>query len=208
MARYTEAVCRFCRREGMKLFLKSDRCFKDKCALDRRTYQPGQHGQNKVKLTDYAVQLREKQKLRRYYGILERQFSKYFFEASKKKGVTGKNLLEKLERRLDNVIYRMGLALTRAQARQLILHGHIKVNNRKVNIPSFLVKVNDIISIAERSKKLEVFSNSLKFSQRLALPSWLEIDTEKLTGKIKSIPTREDVILDIQEKLVIELYSK
>ncbi len=207
MARYLNASCRLCRREGVKLFLKSDRCYKDKCALDRRAYIPGQHTQNKGKGTNYAIQLREKQKLSRYYGVLEKQFSRYFKEASRKKGVTGKNLLEMLERRLDNVICTLGFALTRAQSRQLINHGHVLINNRKVDIPSYLVKQNDVISFKEKSKTLELITKSIKFSERLTLPSWLEVNTDNLTGKINSLPTREDVTLPIQEKLIVELYS-
>ncbi|MBI5417234.1 30S ribosomal protein S4 [Candidatus Poribacteria bacterium] len=207
MARYTGAGCRLCRREGVKLFLKSDRCYKDKCALDRRATVPGQHSQNKGKSTSYGIQLREKQKLRRFYGLMERQFVKSFKEAARRKGVTGKTLLEIMERRLDNVVYRLGFALTRNQARQLVTHGHIMVNDQKVDIASYQVKVNDTIKISEKSKDLVIFVASMKFAQRMKFPTWLEVDSDKLTGKVLGIPTRDEVSLPIQEKLIVELYS-
>ncbi|MBI4651433.1 30S ribosomal protein S4 [Candidatus Desantisbacteria bacterium] len=207
MARYLESKCKLCRREGIKLFLKSDRCYKEKCAIDKRACLPGQHGHNKPKISNYGILFREKQKLRRYHGLLEKQFYNYFQEASRKKGSTGKNLLELLERRLDNVVYRLGFALTRDQARQSVTHGHIMVNNHKVTIASYIVKKNDVISVTEKSRKKDQFINSVKFSQRVKLPLWLEVNTEKLEGKILSIPAREDVSLPVQEKLITELYS-
>ena len=190
MARYTGASCRLCRREGQKLFLKGERCYGNKCAVVRRAYAPGQHGAQRKKLSEYGVQLREKQKAKRFYGILESQFRKYFDIAVRKKGVTGEVLLQILESRLDNVVYRMGFASTRAEARQLVRHGHFEVNGRRVNIPSYLVKVNDTISVKEKSKKLERFKEILDVTGAKIVPNWLEVDQENLTGKVAALPAR------------------
>ena len=206
MARYTESVCRICRREGQKLFLKGDRCYTDKCAVGRRAYAPGQHGQSRRKLSEYGTQLREKQKVRRAYGILEGQFAHYFEMAVKKEGVTGENLLTIIESRLDNVVYRMGIGSSRSECRQIVNHGHITVNGKRVNIPSFSVKVGDIIAIKENKKDLEMFKE-LK-GMKIVMPKWLEFNSEKLEGKILALPKREDIDLNIQEHLIIELYSR
>ncbi|MCS7201541.1 MAG: 30S ribosomal protein S4 [Dictyoglomus sp.] len=206
MARYTGPDCRLCRREGIKLFLKGTKCFSNKCPFERRKSAPGQHGRAQRKLTEYGLRLREKQKLKRIYGVLERQFRRYFEEASKGKGVTGERLLQILETRLDNVVYRLGWALSRAQARQLVLHRKILVNGRKVNIPSYNVKVGDIIEVAEKDlipvqEALETFSNK-------HVPSWLEVDNENLKGRILRLPTREEIDVPVQEQLVVEFYSR
>ncbi|MDQ7031224.1 MAG: 30S ribosomal protein S4 [Desulfonauticus sp.] len=208
MARYKEARCRLCRREGTKLFLKGDRCFTDKCAFERRPFAPGMHGRMRKKLTDYAVQLREKQKVKRLYGVLEKQFHNYFKKASRQKGATGVNLLILLERRLDNVVYRLGFAESRTQARQLIRHGHFLVNGRKVDIPSFLVKENDVIEVKTKSKEKLIFKNALETLARKGIPAWLEVDESSLKGVVKAIPTREDITFPINEQLIVELYSK
>ncbi|HOQ76181.1 MAG TPA: 30S ribosomal protein S4 [Thermoclostridium sp.] len=208
MARYTGASCRLCRREGQKLFLKGERCYGNKCAVTRRTYAPGQHGAQRKKLSEYGVQLREKQKAKRFYGLLESQFKKYFEMAARKKGITGELLLQILESRLDNVVYRMGFATTRAEARQLVRHGHFEVNGKRVNIPSYLVKVNDTISVKEKSKKLERFKEILDVTGAKIVPNWLEVDQENLTGKVAALPAREDIDLQVQEHLIVELYSK
>lgn len=208
MARYIGPLCRICRREGEKLFLKGDRCYTDKCAVERRKYPPGEHGQGYKKLSDYGLQLREKQKVRRMYGILERQFRRYFMEASRKKGVTGETLLQLIERRLDNVIYRMGFAPNRRKARQLVGHGHILVNGRRVNIPSFLVKAGDLIEVKESSKNISDILDSISKSEHRGLPSWVEVDSSNLRGKVLHIPSREEIQLPVQEQLIVELYSK
>jgi len=208
MARYTGASCRLCRREGQKLFLKGEICYGNKCAVVRRSYAPGQHGAQRKKLSEYGVQLREKQKAKRFYGILESQFRKYFEMASRKKGITGELLLQILESRLDNVVYRLGFATTRAEARQLVRHGHFEVNGKRVNIPSYLVKVNDTISVKEKSKKLERFKEILDVTGAKIVPNWLEVDQENLTGKVVALPSREDIDLQVQEHLIVELYSK
>ena len=208
MARYTGASCRLSRREGQKLFLKGERCYGNKCAVTRRTYAPGQHGAQRKKLSEYGVQLREKQKAKRFYGLLESQFKKYFEMAARKKGITGELLLQILESRLDNVVYRMGFATTRAEARQLVRHGHFEVNGKRVNIPSYLVKVNDTISVKEKSKKLERFKEILDVTGAKIVPNWLEVDQENLTGKVAALPAREDIDLQVQEHLIVELYSK
>lgn len=208
MARYIGPLCRICRREGEKLFLKGDRCYTDKCAVERRKYPPGEHGQGYKKLSDYGLQLREKQKVRRMYGILERQFRRYFMEASRKKGVTGETLLQLIERRLDNVVYRMGFAPNRRKARQLVGHGHILVNGRKVNIPSFLVKAGDLIEVKESSKNISDILDSISKSEHRGLPSWVEVDSSNLRGKVLHIPSREEIQLPVQEQLIVELYSK
>jgi len=208
VARYTGAVCRLCRRETMKLFLKGDRCFTEKCAIERRNYAPGQHGRRRSKIQAYGVQLREKQKLRRVYGVLERQFHTYFEGADRKKGKTGDNLLAFLERRLDNVVHRMGFASSRAQSRQLVSHGHIRVNGRSVDIPSFQVKAGDVVEIREKTRKNLLIQASLESVQSRGLPEWLQIDPEKFKGTVMSLPTREHITLPIQEQLIVELYSK
>jgi small subunit ribosomal protein S4 len=208
MARYIGPVCKLCRREGMKLFLKGDRCYTDKCSFDRRPYPPGQHGQRRIKFTEYGIRLREKQKVRRIYGVLERQFERYFDIANRKKGVTGEKLLELLERRLDSVVYRLGFARTRAEARQLVLHRHFAVNGRTVNVPSFVVKPGDVVAVRERSKTKALFADSLEQADRRGKPEWLEVDKEKLTGAIKALPNREEITLPIQEQLIVEFYSR
>ncbi|AIS53164.1 30S ribosomal protein S4 [Thermoanaerobacter kivui] len=206
MGRYTGPTCRLCRREGMKLYLKGDKCYTDKCPFTRRAYAPGQHGQNKKKLTNYAMQLREKQKLKRYYGVLERQFVRYYEEAERMKGITGENLLQLLERRLDNVVFRLGFAASRPQARQLVSQGHIEVNGKKVDIPSYLVKPGDVIAVREKSRSMELIKNNLEVSR--TVPDWLELDKDAFEGRVVSMPRREHIDLPIQEHLIVELYSK
>lgn len=208
MARYTDASCRLCRREGEKLFLKGTRCYTDKCSVGRRSYAPGQHGQGRKKQSEYGLQLREKQKARRYYGILERQFRKYFSMANNMKGVTGENLLFILESRLDNIVYRLRLGSSRAEARQLVNHGHFLVNGKRVNIPSYLIKVGDVISVADNSKSSGRFEQILEMTNGRIIPSWMEFDEENLTGKIVAEPTREEVDCPVQEHLIVEFYSK
>ncbi len=209
MARYIGPVCRLCRREDMKLFLKGDRCYTDKCGYERRAYPPGQHGQaRRRKPSDYREQLREKQKVKRIYGIAERQFRGYYYKASRMKGVTGENLIQLLERRLDNVIYRLGFASDHAEARQLVRHGHFKVNGRRVNIPSYLVRANDLIDVKESSKKIARVIDSMGAVERRGVPNWLELNKEAFQGRVKSVPAREDVTLPIREQLIVELYSK
>ena len=209
MARYTGAVCRLCRREGQKLFLKGDRCYTDKCSVERRSYAPGMHGnaRNK-KLSEYGVQMREKQKAKRYYGVLESQFRDYFEMANKKAGMTGENLLSLLETRLDNVVYRLGFAMSRAEARQLVRHGHFTVNGKKVNIPSFLVKSGDEVALKDGSRSMDKFKGSLEANASRVIPKWLDFDKNKLTAKVIAEPTREDIDLPIEEHLIVELYSK
>ena len=208
MARYTGAVCRLCRREGQKLFLKGDRCYTDKCAVERRAYAPGMHGnaRNK-KLSEYGVQLREKQKARRYYGVLESQFAEYFEMASKRKGMTGENLLAILESRLDNVVYRLGFAMSRAEARQLVRHGHFTVNGKKVNIPSYLVSVGETVELKDSSRSLDKFKGALEANASRVVPKWLEMDKNNV-AKVVAVPAREDIDLPIEEHLIVELYSK
>jgi small subunit ribosomal protein S4 len=208
MARYTESVCRLCRREGVKLFLKGERCYTDKCAIERRNYPPGQHGQARAKFSEYAIQLREKQKLRRIYGVLERQFRRYFAIAERGKGVTGESLLILLERRLDNLVYRMGFANSRSEGRQLVRHGHCAINGKKVNIPSYLVRAGDVITIREKSRQVARIAEALEASQRRGIPDWLEVDRQTFTGRVKALPARADLTAPINEKLVVELYSK
>ena len=208
MARYTEACCRLCRRENMELYLKGERCFTDKCAIKRRNYPPGQHGQARVKVSSYGIQLREKQKVRRIYGILEKQFRGYFEEADRMKGVTGENLLCLLEKRLDNIVYRMGFASSRSEARILVRHGHFKVNGRKVNIPSFQVKVSDVIELREKSRTINSINEALEAVVRRGIPQWLELDKDGYKGVVKANVTREDLTTPIQEQLIVELYSK
>ena len=209
MARYTGALCRQCRREQLKLFLKGDRCYTDKCSFERRSYAPGQHGQARArKMSDYAIQLREKQKVKRMYGMLEGQFRKYFIKADGQKGVTGENLLVLLERRLDNVIYRLGFASSRNQARQMLRHNHFQVNGQKANIPSFQVSINDEILVKEKSRKVESINDSLSDVVRRGVPSWLKLDQDNLKGTILALPNREEITMPIQENLIVELYSK
>jgi small subunit ribosomal protein S4 len=208
VARYTGAVCRLCRREGLKLFLKGERCYTDKCAIERRNYPPGQHGQARPKFSEYSIQLREKQKLRRIYGVLEGQFRRYFQMADRAKGVTGETLLQLLERRMDNMVYRMGFATSRSEARQLVRHGHFNVNGRKVNIPSFLVKVGDVVAVTERSRKVMRIQEAIDLAQRRGVPDWLEVSPAEWSGRVKTIPVRQDLTMPINEKLVVELYSK
>ena len=208
MARHTESVCRMCRRENLKLFLKGERCYTEKCAIDRRSYPPGQHGQNRRKFSDYGSQLREKQKVKRLYGILENQFRNTFKEADRQKGITGEILLSLLERRLDNTVYRLGFANSRNEARQLVKHNHFMVNQTKVNIPSYLVKPGDVVQLREKSKKVTRILEALEGVARRGVPQWLELDREQLRGSIKGLPTRGEITIPIQEKLIVELYSK
>ncbi len=208
MARYTEAVCRMCRREGQKLFLKGDRCYTQKCAMECRAYAPGMHGQNRSKTSEYGQQLREKQKAKRYYGLLENQFRNYFELAERRPGQTGENLLAILESRLDNVVYRLGFAMSRAEARQLVSHGHFTVNGRKVNIPSYLVKPGMVISLKDSSKSLEKIKANVEANAFRQPPKWLEYDANNLIAKVTAMPAREDIDLPIEEHLIVELYSK
>lgn len=208
MARNTDPLCRRCRRDGEKLFLKGDRCYTDKCGIERRRYAPGLHGQNRGKLSDYGLQLREKQKIKQTYGIMERQFKRYFYMAQRMKGVIGSNLLQLLERRLDNVAYRLGFASNRRQARQLVTHGHFTVNGRKVNIPSYLVQPGDIITPKEKSKNLEILQESISKVERRGFPTWIEVDVKNLSSKVLHLPLREEIALPVQEQLVVELYSR
>lgn len=208
MARYTEALCRICRREGEKLFLKGERCYTEKCAVERRKYPPGQHGQSRVKLSDYGIQLREKQKTKKNYGLVERQFRNYFHEAERQKGATGEVLLQLLERRLDNVVFRMGFAANRREARQLIAHGHFLVNGRAINIPSYLVKAGDIIEVKEISREIPSISDNLSKIEHRGLPNWIEVDSLNFKGKVLHIPSGEEMQLPVQEQLIVELYSK
>ena len=208
MARYTGADCRLCRREGAKLFLKGDRCYTDKCAMERRAYAPGEAGRKRVKENEYLLQLREKQKTKRIYGVLEKQFRAYYDIASRKQGVTGENLLTILESRLDNVVYRLGFAKSRAEARQQVRHGHIHVNGRRVDIPSFRVRPGDLISVAPKAREMLVIKSALISNERVQVPAWLEVDIEKLQGSVLSLPQRDQIDLDIREQLIVELYSK
>ena len=209
MARYTDSVCRLCRREGMKLFLKGDRCYGAKCAVTKRHTPPGQHGQARTrKQSEYGIQLREKQKCRRTYGVLESQFRKYFDMASNMRGVTGENMLSLLERRLDNVAYRLNLGESRAMARQLVLHGHIRVNGSKVDIASYLLKVGDVITVRESSRDVPVFKALREQGAGKPIPKWLEMDAETLTGKVIALPQRDDIDLTIEEHLIVEFYSR
>lgn len=208
MARYTDASCRLCRREGDKLFLKGERCYTNKCSVARRQYAPGQHGQQKKKMSEYGIQLREKQKARRFYGILESQFSNYFEMAVKQKGITGEKLLQILESRLDNVVYRLGLATSRPEARQLVRHGHYTVNGKKVNIPSVLLNPGDVVAVKDKFRSSQKSKAIVEIAGGKVVPKWLEFDPENLTGKVVSLPAREDIDLPIREHLIVELYSK
>jgi small subunit ribosomal protein S4 len=207
MARYTGAVCRLCRREGMKLFLKGDRCYTDKCAINKRNYAPGQHGQGRKKVSNYGLQLREKQKVKRIYGVLETQFRNLYEKAEKMPGITGENLLSLLERRLDNTVYRMGLASSRKEARQLVRHGHFSLNGHKANVPSMIMQVGDVIAVKEGSRSSAKFKSLVENSTRVA-PKWMDASIEKMEAKITALPTREDIDLEIAEHLIVELYSK
>ena len=208
MARYIGSKCRQCRREGEKLFLKGEKCFSSKCAMENRSFPPGQHGQRRSRITDYALQLREKQKLRRIYGILEKQFRSYYKMADRRKGSTGENLLRLLEGRLDNVVYRMGFGVSRSEARQLVRHHAVTVNGRKVSIPSYQVKPSDVIAIAEASRKQLRIQSSLEMAQQRGFADWLDVDTKKMEGVFKALPERSDLPAEINENLVVELYSK
>jgi small subunit ribosomal protein S4 len=208
VARYTASACRICRRENLKMYLKGDRCYTDKCAIERRPYPPGQHGQGRVKFSGYGVQLREKQKVKRMYGLLENQFRGYYHRASAAKGKTGENLLQQLELRLDNVVFRMGFADTRAEARQLVRHGHFTVNGRRVNIPSFAVKPGATIEVTEKSRKILRISEALETVDRRGVPQWIDLDKKAFKGTVRTTPNREDLTMPIQEQLIVELYSK
>ena len=209
MARYIEASCRLCRRENLKLFLKGDRCYTDKCGFERRSYAPGQHGQRRGrKVSDYGIQLREKQKVKRIYGIFEKQFRGYYHKAERQRGITGTNLLILLERRLDNIAYRMGFASSRDQARQLVRHDHFTVNGSKVNIPSYQVKSGDVIEVKEKSKKIPVIQEAMETVVRREKPPWLEVESDNLRGVVKAFPSREELTMPINEQLIVELYSK
>ena len=208
MARYTGAVCKLCRREGKKLYLKGERCYTGKCAVERRAYAPGQHGQSRKKATEYGLQLRAKQQAKRYYGIQEGQFYKYFLMAERKQGVTGENLLRICESRLDNVVYLLGWANSRAEARQLVTHGHYKVNGKKVNVPSYLIKAGDEIAIKDKSKESDKIKATVEANASRPVPQWLDLNAEALTAKILALPTREQIMVPVEEHLIVELYSK
>jgi small subunit ribosomal protein S4 len=209
MARYSGAVCRLCRREAMKLFLKGERCYGEKCAIEKRNFPPGQHGKmRKAKLAGYGLQLREKQKVKRIYGVLEDQFRRYFEKAERQRGITGFVLLQLLERRLDNVVYRLGYSTSRAQARQMVRHGHFTINGRKTDVPSFLVKPNDIVGVRASSQKNPTLLHAMEEVKGRGVPEWLELQGEKMAARIVSLPTREQINLPVQEQLIVELYSK
>ena len=208
MARYKDSVCRLCRREGNKLYLKGERCYTDKCAVGRRAYAPGQHGQRRSKVSEYGTQLREKQKARRIYGILEGQFRNYFKEADRRRGITGENLLQILESRLDNMVFRLGFAMSRAEARQMVRHDHFSVNGRKVNIASFQVRPGDVIAVREKYRSKPRIKEIAEVMERQGTVEWLEVDREKLTGKVVRIPAREEIDVPVQEHLIVELYSR
>jgi small subunit ribosomal protein S4 len=208
LARYTESVCRLCRRENLKLFLKGERCYTDKCAIERRNYPPGQHGQGRPKVSEYSIQLREKQKVKRLSGLLEKQFRRTFAEAARTKGITGETLLVLLERRLDSVAYRLGFASSRAEARSLVRHGHIHVNGKKVNIPSYTIRAGDVVSVKEPSRQMGRVLSAMEGAQRRGVPEWAEVDRETYSGRIKVLPSRNDITMPINEKLIVELYSK
>jgi small subunit ribosomal protein S4 len=209
VARYTGPVCRLCRREGIKLFLKGERCYTDKCAIERRSYPPGQHGQGRGrKATEYSVQLREKQKIKRIYGILEAPFRRFFGQAERRRGITGENLVMLLERRLDNMVYRMGFATSRTEARQLVRHGHFLVNQQRVTIPSYLVNPGDEIQVKESSRKVARIQEAVDLAQRRGVPEWLEVNKDTFAGRIKTLPTRAQLTLPVNEQLIVELYSK
>ena len=209
MARYTGSVCRLCRRENMKLFLKGDRCYSDKCAFDRRGYPPGQHGERRGrKISDYGIQLREKQKVKRMYGLTEKQFRIFFHRANRQKGITGTNLLVMLERRLDNVVYRMGFVNSRTQGRHFVRHNHFSVNGKRVNIPSYLVRPGDTVEVREKSRAIQSIGDALEAVVRRGVPQWIELDKDNFKGGVQSLPVREDLTMPIQEQLIVELYTK
>ena len=208
MARYTGADCRLCRREGIKLFIKGDRCYSDKCAMERRPYPPGMAGKKRPRDSEYRIQLREKQKAKRIYGILEKQFRNYYKLASKTIGITGENLLRLLESRLDNVVYRLGFAASRDEARQNVRHGHFLVDGRRVDIPSYRVKPGQVVAVAEKAKEMSVVKAAIISSSKIEIPGWLEVDVEKLQGKVLSLPTRDQIDAPVREQLIVELYSK
>jgi small subunit ribosomal protein S4 len=208
VARYTDSVCRLCRREALKLYLKGERCYTDKCAIERRNYPPGQHGQKRPKFSEYALQLREKQKVKRMYGVLEGQFRRYFTIAERTRGITGEILLQLLERRFDNMIYRMGFATSRAEARQLVRHGHFLINGHKVNIPSALLKTGDVVTVRERSKTVTRVVEALAQAEHRGAPEWVEVNKEGFSARVKTLPTRAELTMPINEKLIVELYSK
>lgn len=208
MARYTGPVCRICRRENQKLFLKAERCLTEKCAFERRAYPPGQHGHGRIKFSEYALQLREKQKLKRLYGLMEKQFRAYFERAERMKGVTGNNLLSLLERRLDNVAYRMGLGGSRTQSRLVVRHGHVNVNGKRLDIPAYIVKKGDVISVGEKSQKITSIMASLETAKNREAPQWLDVDKAAFKATIKDLPARDDITIPVEERMVVELYSK
>lgn len=208
MARYTGPVCRLCRREGEKLFLKGERCYTDKCAVARRAVAPGQHGKGRKKLSEYGLQLRAKQKARRYYGVLESQFEKYFDMATRKQGMAGENLLKILESRFDNIVYRSGMANSRKEARQLVRHNHFILNGKKANIPSILLKPGDVIAVAEKSKTLDKIKNIIENNSSRVKPNWLDVDKDNMVSKVVELPSREEIDINIEEHLIVELYSK
>lgn len=208
MARYTGSVCRLCRREGVKLYLKGDRCYSEKCAIDRRSYAPGQHGQGRKKVSEYGTQLREKQKARRVYGVLEKQFRAYYEEASRRKGITGETLLQILESRLDNVVYRLGFGASRAEARQIVKHGHILVNGKRVDIPSYLTKVGDVISFADKSLESPRVKELVETAEGKAVLTWLERDLNTKSGRIVRVPARDEIDVPVAEQMIVELYSR
>lgn len=208
MARYIDSVCKICRREGSKLFLKGDRCLGSKCAIEKRAYAPGEHGQRRIKATDYSIQLREKQKMKRAYGILEKQFRNYFRKAESLQGMPGENLITLVERRLDNIVYRLGFTSSRSEARQLVRHGHFTLNGRLANIPSILLRPGDQVAVKVQSRELLVIQGALESAKRRTFPSWLELDAQKFTGTMKSVPTRSEVSLPIQDQMIVAIYSK
>lgn len=208
MARYTGAVCRLCRREGVKLYLKGERCYSDKCAIDRRPYAPGQHGQGRKKVSEYGLQLREKQKARRIYGVFEKQFRGYYEEAARRKGITGETLLQILESRLDNVVYRLGFAASRPEARQLVRHGHFTVNGRRVDIPSYLTKPGDVIAIKEKSLESPRIKELIEAAEGKIVPAWLERDLNEKSGRVVRMPAREEIDIPVAEQMIVELYSR
>lgn len=208
MARYTGPACKLCRREGIKLFLKGERCYSAKCAIDRRGFPPGQHGQRRTKATEYGTQLREKQKVRRIYGVLEKQFRRFFHHAERQHGITGENLLVMLERRLDNVAFRMGFGPSRSAARQLVQHGHLLLDGKKATIPSMLVKPGQVLSVAPASREIAIIGENLKSQEKRGFPSWVDMQIEKLQGTFKALPSKDDIALPVKEQLIVELYSK
>jgi small subunit ribosomal protein S4 len=208
VARYLGPVCRLCRREGLKLFLKGERCYTDKCAIERRNYPPGAHGQARTRFSEFSIRLREKQKVKRIYGLMERQFAHYFELAERMPGITGENLLVLLERRLDNVVYRLGFATSLVQARHLVRHGHIEVDGKRVNIPSYLLSVNEVVSVAEASRQKKVVVDAMELSQRRGTPSWMTLEREQFRGLLRALPARADLTMPISEKLIVEHYSR